>query len=151
MHPTAWVRNALNIAVLRRLGDGHPALAAEIDARFRALRPGETHITWRLGRALDVARIPVAEMETAADIVAELLVNHKFASLAGQSYADLADFTANDQAIVEESTAKLVAADPTFAREGGSTPRHALAAAMLAFERDRAQAVRINETFRHFL
>jgi hypothetical protein len=45
----------------------------------------------------------------------------------------------------------MVAANPTFAQIENSTPRHALAATIFAFENDRSKAASINRTFKHFV
>ena len=151
VHPTSYVRNALNIAALRLIGGGHEAFADEIELRFRSLRPSTAHITWHLGETIEVARVAVDEMIRSAEIAAEVLVSQTFPSLGGQSYRDLGDFTAEDQAIVDAMVSPLLDGDPTFAQADGATPRHALAATMLAFEKDRSRVATINRTFKHFV
>ena len=151
VHPTSYVRNALNIAALRLIGDGHNSLANEIEERFRSLRPQTQHITWLLADTVVVARVPVDEMVHSAEIAAEVLVSGSFPSLGSKSYRDLGDFTASDQAIVDTMTDSLVAGDPTFAQVDNATPRHALAATIFAFEKDPSKASMINQTFKHFV
>ncbi len=150
-HPTSYVRNALNIEALRRIGDGHASLADEIQTRFEALRPQTQHIVWRLGRSLEVARVDVLEMVKSAQIAAEVLVNTKCQALGGKSYAELASFSKEDQEIVDGMVDPLLSGDPTFAQGQGVEPRHALAATIFAFEKNWEQAGVINRTFRHFV
>ena len=45
----------------------------------------------------------------------------------------------------------LIHRDPAFAQIENTTPRHALAATVLAFEKDRSMAALINRTFKHFV
>jgi hypothetical protein len=150
-HPTSYVRNALNLEMLKLLDGGvHAALAAEIESRFVALRPTATHAVWKL-QTVEVARVHLAEMLKSAKIAADVLVNRPMAALGGKSYAQVATFTAADQALVEKLVAPLLAGDPTFAQEPGAEARHALAATMFAFEKDRAHAPLVNRTFMHFL
>ena len=152
VHPTSYVRNALNIAALRLIGDhGHSSLADEIEARFKSLKPQATHVVWRLAETVKVAQVPVEEMIRSAGIAAEVLVNKPLNSLGNQSYRDIGDFTAADQAVVDEMTQLLVEGDPTFAQVNDRSARHALAASMFAFESSPQNAMRINETFKHFV
>jgi hypothetical protein len=148
-HPTSYVRNTLNIAALRRIGGGHAALATEIETRFHALRPSQPEIVWDL-EGIPIVHVPADQVEASALIAAELLVDHQFNALGGQSYSDLVTFTANDQTLVEQLVDPLLAGDPTFAQLDGVEPRHALAATVFAFEQDRTAASVINRTFKHF-
>ena len=149
VHPTSYVRNTMNIAALRLMGHGN--LADELEARFHGLRPASTHIIWRLGSTLEVASIPVGEMDTAAEIAADFLMNEKLDALEGRSYGELATFTAEDQVTVEAVVPLLVDGDPTFMEAAAATPRHALAATVFAFEAARGRANTINRTFKHFV
>ena len=149
-HPTSYVRNTMNIAALRRIDGGHADLATEIETRFHALRPNEPNIVWDL-EGIPVVSVPANQIEASAVIAAEFLVNHQFNALGGQSYADLVTFTADDQKLVEKLVDPLLAGDPSFAQEEGVEPRHALAATVFAFERDRGAAGIINRTFKHFV
>ncbi|MGA1869838.1 MAG: hypothetical protein ACMUJM_14985 [bacterium] len=149
VHPTSYVRNALNIEALRIIGQN--SIADEVQARFEALRPQKSHITWRLGRTIEVASVPVREMVRSAELAAEIIISSKLTSLGNQSYRDLSDFTSNDQAIVDRMTDLLIEGNPTFAQVDNATPRHALAATIFAFEKDRTKAEIINRTFKHFV
>lgn len=149
VHPTSYVRNALNIEALRLIG--HNSLADEVQTRFEALRPQISHIIWRLARTVVVAQVPVDEMVRSAQIAAEVLISNTLDSLGGKSYRDLGDFIPEDQGIVDAMADLLVKGDPTFAQLDGATPRHALAATMFAFEKDRRKAEIINRTFKHFV
>ena len=149
VHPTSYVRNALNIAALRLIG--HNGLADEVQARFEALRPQSSHITWRLGRTIEVVRVPVNEMVRSAELAAEVIILSKLTSLGNQSYRDLVDFTTDDQVIVDTMADLLIGGNPTFAQVDNATPRHALATTMFAFEKDRTKAEIINKTFKHFV
>lgn len=151
VHPTSYVRNALNIASLRLIGDGHESLVNEIETRFQSLRPQADHIRWRLGDAVVVASVPVGEMIRSAEIAAELLVSQKFASMGNKNYRDLGDFTAADQGIVDNIVGELVVGSPTFSQVDGATPRHALAGTIFAFEKDPSKGATINRTFKHFV
>ena len=152
VHPTSYIRNALNIAALRLISDGHDTLADEIQARFQALRPDIQHITWSLGSTIEIARVPVEEMVRTAEIAAEVLVSYNFPSLGKKSYRDLGNFTGDDQAIVDTMTELLVRGNPTFAQgDNNGTPRHALAATVFAFEKDITKAALINRTFKNFV
>ncbi len=150
-HPTSYVRNALNIAALRRIGGGHSQLADQIEERFRALRPAAPKIVWRLGRVVEVAQINTDEMIKSAQLAAVELIDYCYEVLGGKSYAELATFTADDQAKVDALVDPLLRGDPTFAQGDGVEPRHALAATIFAFERDRQRANVINSTFKHFV
>jgi len=150
-HPTSYIRNVLNIAALRLLGNGHLDLVNEIEDRFEALRPQAQHITWRLLDAVQVAEVPIKEMARSAEIAAELIVPQNLQALGGKSYRDLGDFAADDQVIVDKMIDPLVEGDPTFAQVQGATPRHALAATVFAFEKDRSRATAINQTFQFFV
>jgi hypothetical protein len=46
---------------------------------------------------------------------------------------------------------ELIEGFPTFAQIEKGTPRHALAATIFAFEKDRSKAEVINRTFKHFV
>ena len=150
VHPTSYVRNTLNIAALRAIG-GHDALANEIEQRFHRLRPTDNDITWLLGGTLEVARVPVAEMEKSARIAARVLVHHQLVALGNKSFAEVATFDAEDQNIVDTIVPLLARGDPTFASQTYVQPRHALAATIFAFEDDRSKVDLINRTFRHFV
>ncbi len=149
VHPTPYVRNALNISALRIMD--HNDLADEINTRFEALRPSATHIRWILPPQTKIAAIEVDQMFKSATIAANVLVSHTFPSLGSQSYRELGDFIPKDQQIVDSLVDPLIAGDPRFAQGKGATPRHALAATMFAFEKDRSQAATINRTFKHFV
>ena len=148
VHPTSFVRNALNVSALRILG--HRDLADEIEARFHALRPKAEFIRWFLWGA-KIAAVDVDQMVRSAEIAAKVLVGNAFSSLGNKSYRDLGDFTPEDQLIVDSMIGQLVEGDPTFAQVKDATPRHALAATIFAFERDRSKAATINRTFKHFV
>jgi hypothetical protein len=150
-HPTSYVRNAFNIAALRLMGEGHERLAVEIETRFQSQRPETQNITWFFAEEFEFASVPVHDMATSAAIAAEVIVSANFQALGNKSYQDLGDFTEGDQAIVDDMTSLLVAGNPTFAQIENSTPRHALAATIFAFENDRSKAVSINRTFKHFV
>ena len=149
VHPTPYVRNALNISALRIMG--HNDLADEINTRFKALRPSASHIRWTLPPKHEIAAVKVGQMVKSAEIAAKVLVLHAFPSLGNQSYRDLGDFTSVDQMIVDNLVGPLIEGDPRFAQAKGATPRHALAATMFAFEKDRSKAATINRTFKHFI
>jgi len=152
VHPTSYVRNALNVEMLRLLdGGSHHAFAGELEARFLALRPGDADIVWTLGGTIEVVRIPVAEMLKSAELAAEVLVNHGLAALGGKSYSETATFTAGDQDVVNDMRQPLLQGDPTFAQAAGAGPRHALAATVLALEQDWSKAGIVNRTFQHFV
>jgi hypothetical protein len=169
-HPTAYVRNAMNIAALRLISKDHEVLADEIEARFKSLRPSAEYITWYLidARLLSLqldpdpntssltkefvaAEVPVKEMVKSAEIAAEVILNHKLKCLGGRSYKDLVSFTGADQEIVYEIADELLNGYPTFAQVKDATPRHALSATIFAFEQDRSRADLINRTFKHFV
>ncbi len=151
-HPTSYVRNALNVAALRRLDNGSQgAFADELQQRFEALRGSASEIVWTLGRGFEVARVPAGEMVKSAEIAAEVLVDHPLTALGSTSYAGIATFDAADQELVEQTADLLAKGDPTFAQTDGVEPRHCLAATVLAFEKNRQLAGVINETFLHFL
>lgn len=150
-HPTPYIRNAMNIAALRLMGNEHESLANEINARFQSLRPDTQHITWYLTKDFAVAQVPVREMVKSAEMAAEVLLNRKLNALGSKSYQDLVRFTAADQAIVDTMTDGLINGNPAFAQVENATPRHALAATIFAFEKDRSKAAIINRTFKHFV
>ena len=169
-HPTAYVRNAMNIAALRLMDEDHEALADEIEERFKSLRPSAEFITWYLidarllslqpdpdPKTLDLAevfvaaQVPVKEMVKSAQIAADVILNHKLKCLGGKSYKDLVCFTGADQEIVYEVAAELLNGYPTFAQVKDATPRHALSATVFAFEQDRSRAELISRTFKHFV
>lgn len=54
---------------------------------------------------------------------------------------------AADQIIVDEIAGYLIDGNPNFNEIENATPRHALAATMFAFEKDRSKAALINRTF----
>lgn len=159
-HPTSYVRNALNIEALRRIGGGHQDFADEIEQRFQALRPQGNSITWRIGDAVNVAEVSAREMLKSAKLAAEVLVDQPLAALGDKSYAQLAIFDDVDQALVDAMVDPLIGGDPTFAQSDHERfatharpvePRHALASTMLAFEKDRQAGNIINRTFKHFV
>lgn len=149
VHPTSYIRNIFNIAALRLLD--HEQLANEINARLDALAPQPAFITWWLDRNNELVKIPINDLIGSAELAADLIINAKMTSLGDKSYKDLINFTATDQNIVDVMSDKIIQGDPTFAQEEGSSPRHALAAAMFAFEIDRSKAQLINRTFKHFI
>ena len=152
VHPIPYVRNALNISALRLLG--HNNLAQEIDTRFQALRPNATHVRWLLPPPFPrkkVAAVRVDQMVKSAEIAANVLISTPFPSLGERSYRDLGEFTLADQGIVDDMVDRLIKGKPTFAQAPGATPRHALAATMFAFEKNRLKADTINRTFKHFV
>ena len=151
VHPTSYVRNALNISALRLIGEGHDSLANEIEARFQSLRPQAQHIIWRLADTIEIARVPVDEMVRSAEIAAEVLISGSLTSLGNKSYRDLGDFTTADQTIVDIMADRLIDGDPTFAQVDNAMPRHALAATIFAFEKDCSKAATINQTFKYFV
>ena len=151
-HPVSYVRNALNIAGLRLLGQGHKELADEIEERFTALRPNDTHVAFRFGRTrVDFARIEVGELVKSAQLAAEVLLKQPLKVLGDKSYSQLATFTEEDQQKVDSLVEPLSKGDSTFASGAGIEARHALGATVLAFERDRANSKTINRCFKHFL
>ena len=95
--------------------------------------------------------MPVREMVKSAEMAAEVLLNRKLNALGSKSYQDLVRFTAADQAIVDTMTDGLINGNPAFAQVENATPRHALAATIFAFEKDRSKAAIINRTFKHFV
>jgi len=150
-HPTGYIRNLLNIAALRLIGDGHDSLADELTSRLNALSNPGDNITWQLNNTpIIFASIPIAELARSAEIVAEVLVSDKFTSLGNQSYKDLGDFTSEDQQIVDSMAELLVSGKATFSQINGATARHSLAATIFAFEKDHSKAALINRTFKHF-
>lgn len=170
-HPTAYIRNAMNIEALRLMSNDHEALADEIEKRFQALKPSTEYVTWYLieanylsllepdidPRTLNLsekfiaAKVPLNEMIKSAKIAADVILNHKLDCLGGKSYKDLVSFTGADQEIVYKIAEKLVNGFPTFAQVKDGTPRHALAATIFAFENNRSEANLINRTFKHFV
>ena len=170
-HPTAYIRNVMNIEALRLMNNDHEALADEIEERFQSLKPSTEYITWYLieGRYLALlesdidpkslnlsekfiaARVPINEMVKSAKIAADVILNHKLKCLGGKSYNDLVSFTGADQEIVDTIAEKLADGLPTFAQLENATPRHALAATIFAFEKDRSKADMINRIFKHFV
>jgi hypothetical protein len=156
VHPTPYIRNALNIAALRTIDNGnHSELADEIDTRFQALRPEVDHIVWHAGQTpIEVARVPVNEMVKSAEIAARVLLKERLTVLGGKSYEDLTTFTAIDQGKVSDLVVPLIEGNPKFTQLKKSTeiePRHALAATVFAFEQNREMADTINRTFKHFV
>ena len=149
VHPTSYIRNMFNIAALRQIG--HVELADEIQSRFDALKPQDQFITWRLDNIVEVVKVPVNDMVYSANLAAEVLLTTEFESLGGQTFRDLIDFTIEDQLIVDAMSDKLINGDPTFAQVDNSTARHALAATIFAFEKDRTKSKVINRTFKHFI
>jgi hypothetical protein len=170
-HPTAYIRNAMNIEALRLMSEDHAALAKEIEKRFQSLKPSAEDVTWyliearylsllepdidpktlNLSEEFIAAKVPINEMVKSAKIAADVILNHKLNCLGGKSYKDLVSFTGADQEIVDEIASILVTGFPTFAQVEDSTPRHALAATIFAFEKDRSKANLINRTFKHFV
>ncbi len=148
-HPTSYVRNGFNIAALRLIGQS--AIADELEQRFIALRPNTDKITWRAAPTLSIVEISTAAMLRSAEIAAEVLLNHSFDALGNKSYAEISPFTHHDQEVIEAIVPLLSAGDPTFARRPDVSPRHALAATVLALESDQAAGDIINKTFRHFV
>lgn len=151
-HPVSYVRSALNIAGLRLLGNGHKELADEIEQRYLALRPADTHVAFRFGRSrTEFTRVEAAELVKSAQIAAEVLLKHPLKVLGDKSYSQLATFTEEDQEKVNSLVEPLSKGDSTFASGAGIEARHALGATVLAFERDRANSHAINRCFKHFL
>ena len=151
-HPTSYVRNAFNIRALRLLDESFNGLADELDNRFHALSPASNKITWKLGQSqIIVAEVDSQEMVKSAEIAADLILNHQFASLGDKSYKQVISFDSIDQANVDLLSGPLLDGDPTFAQQAGVEPRQALAAAMFALEMDRTKADTINHTFKHFV
>lgn len=151
-HPTSYVRNIFNIEALKMIDDGnHVDLAREIDNRFNSLKNQNiSKIVWIWGNAI-FAEVDVAEMSKSAKIAAEVILNHKFSALGNRSYSDIVTFLKNDQTIVNDIVPKLLEGNPTFTDIAGYKPRHALAATVLAFERDNKKIDIINRTFKHFV
>ena len=152
-HPTSYIRNALNIAALRLIDNGsHRDLADEVEQRFTQLRPMENEIVWYLNGKIEFARVPIRELVKSAGIAADVFCNHKLNVLGRKSYSELGTFTANDQELVTAMIKPLSQGDPTFTQVmAGIEPRHALAAAVFAFEKDFKKADIINKTFLHFV
>jgi len=74
--------------------------------------------------------------------------------LKSRCYQDLIDFTGEDQIIVDDIADLLSMGCPIFAQDEHQIPRkprHALAATIFAFEKNRKAAALINRTFKHFL
>jgi hypothetical protein len=153
VHPTPYVRNALNIVALRLMDASHAELADEIENRVVALAGPKTEITWVLGGTIPVARVPVQQMLHSAELAAEVILNHRLECLGNQSYSDLCRFCSADQETVDEMARYLLEGDLRFAQvpDGKSKPRLALAATMFAFERDPSKAEQINYLFKHFV
>ncbi len=150
-HPTSYVRNALNIAALRKISAGHNALADEIQTRFEALRPAADFVEWHITDEHVLARCPVKEMVKSAEIAADVILTNAMPSLGNKTYQKLIDFSVADQTIVDQMAELLVAGNPTFSQVAGGSPRHCLAATMFAFEKDTNRADVINRTFKHFI
>ncbi len=152
-HPTSYIRNALNIAALRLIDNGsHRDLADEVEQRFSQLRPTENEIAWYLNGKIEFARVPIRELVKSAGIAADVICNHKLNVLGRKSYSELGTFTANDQELVTAMIKPLSQGEPTFTQVmEGIEPRHALAAAVFAFEKDFKKADIINKTFLHFV
>ncbi len=151
-HPVSYVRNALNLAGLRLLGQGHKEISAEIEERFTALRPSDKEVVFRLGRSrVEFARVEVAELVKSAQIAAEVLLMHPLKVLGDKSYSQVATFTEEDQEKVDSLVDPLSKGDAAFASGPGIEARHALGATVLAFERNRANSFTINRCFKHFL
>ena len=151
-HPVSYVRNALNIAGLRLLDQGHNEFADQIQERFDALRPPDKDVVFWFGRTrVEFARVEVAELVKSAQIAAEVLLKHPLKVLGDKSYRQLATFTEEDQLIVNSLVEPLSKGESTFAGGHNVEARHALAATVLAYERDRSNAHVINRCFKHFL
>ncbi len=152
VHPTGYIRNILNIAALRLIGDGHDNLADELVTRLNALSNAGDNITWHLNNTpIVVASMPITELARSAEIAAEVLISNKFQALGNQSYKNLRDFTSGDQQIVDSMAEQLVSGEPTFSQIDGASARHALAATIFAFEKDHSKSALINRTFKHFV
>jgi len=151
-HPVSFVRNALNIAGLRMLDKGHKGIADEIETRFKALAPNAHEVVFAFANTtIPFARVKTTELVKSAEIAAEVLLKTKLKVLGNKSYCELATFTEDDQAKVDSCVEPLSKGDASFAEAEGVEPRHALAATVLAFEKDRRQASVINRCFKHFL
>lgn len=151
-HPTSYVRNALNIAGLRMLSPGHNKFADEIESRFKALCPSDDAVSFSFaGTTIELTKVKITELVKSAHIAAEVILKHPLKVLGGKSYSQLATFTDEDQTKVDSLVEPLCKGDPSFAQGEGIEARHALAATVLAFERDRTRADVINRCFKHFL
>ncbi len=152
-HPTSYIRNVFNIEALRLIDNGsHTGLADELEKRFNALKPGGSEIVWQISEGIVFAKMPISEMKKAAKIAAELFCTHKLNTLGSKSYPEIGTFTANDQSIVTALINPLLNGDSTFMQiKDNPEPRHALAATILAMEKDSDKAHVINKTFKHFV
>jgi len=150
-HPTSYVRNALNIAALKKISPSHNQIADEIEARFEALRPEVDDIEWYFPEEHVIAKCPVSEMIKSAEIAADVILKQTMPSLGNRSYQEMIDFTHLDQSIVNQITDLLVSGDPTFSQITNASPRHCLAATVFAFEKNPKKVDLINRTFKHFI
>jgi hypothetical protein len=82
-----------------------------------------------------------------ADRAAKFLVKQPFEALGGKSLTEILTFTPKDQKRVDDATGRLLQGDASFARRDGTTARHALAAAVLAFERSPTDTNTVDQTF----
>ena len=91
-------------------------------------------------------------MEKSAKIAAHTFCNHRLNALGNKSYSEITTFTANDQKKVNKMVTPLFNGDSTFTQVVKNIePRHALAATVLAFEKESDKAEIINKTFQHFV
>jgi hypothetical protein len=150
-HPTSYIRNALNIAALKKISPSHNQIADEIQTRFEALRPEADDIKWYFPEGHVIAQCPVSELIKSAEIAADVILTQTMSSLGNWSYQEMIDFTHSDQSIVNQIADLLVKGDPTFSQIKNASPRHCLAATVFAFEKDPENADLINRTFKHFI
>jgi len=153
-HPTDFVRQWMQIAALRRMG-GHDAIADELAERLRLVGGGPKEIVffhWTSDdTAIEAYRGDIEPWLRSAELAAELLLERRMARLGDKSYSQVLRFDAADQRIADEATQELLEARTDFGRSANAAPRHVLAAAVWAHERDPDATATFTEILQHFL
>lgn len=135
-HPVDVVRVLLNIEAIRHLHiKGASGYADALMDRLVGLCGGALprYIFWLNRKKERVVQVPLADFQATLAVVVETILDAKLPALAGQSFAEILNWTEGDEDAVSRIADRLIAGDSTF--EDDVEARHVVSASMLALER----------------
>lgn len=146
-HPTPLLRVLMNIAVLRQLGFEADAQALEQRIWSKAAPVARELIWLQPGNVRTiVARASLDSSIALAERVTDAILHTPLLSLNKHSLRQVINFDARDQGIVIALANAIMNAGQLPMLPAGTEPRHMVAAAQLAFNRQPYLAMQIHET-----
>ncbi|SFR00573.1 hypothetical protein [Desulfoscipio geothermicus] len=146
-HPTPLLRVLMNISVLRRLGFEDDAQALE-QRIWSSSAPVPRELIWLQkgnGKTI-VARASLDSSIALAERVTDAILHTPLSSLNKHSLRQIINFDARDQGLIIILADAIMNAGHLQVLPAGTEPRHLVAAAQLAFNRQPFLAMQIHET-----